>query len=262
MNVNIRKNSKRYTVLGLIILFFLIVSVVLKTMIPYGVFPVERWIYASFYTLKDLTVYLKDKEDLYRENKELHRKIQILELQMINLRYMEKENKILRNYLAFKTTYGINHVKVAKVIAYSPDEWLSGFVVDIGMRESVRMGDLVIYNGYVVGMVDKVYDHYSTVIGINDKGYKMAVRTSKTGELCLYQGFENRKGLLKFVRPEQDIRIGDTVVTDTISENIPSGIPVGIIKSISQKEGEFFRTVEVDLFYKQNVIDYVLIVSR
>ncbi|MEZ0323422.1 MAG: rod shape-determining protein MreC [Hydrogenothermaceae bacterium] len=235
---------------------------IIKIFLPSLIFRVEEKLTDSVYFIDNIFKYFKDKDELYKENQYLKKEIQNLRIQITNLSYIKKENEILRNLLSFKESYTIKKWTVAKVIAFSPENMIKSFSIDVGSKDGVKPGDIVITNGYVVGMIGDVYSNFSTVIPVDDKNFKITVRTLKTGELCFYQGLDKGKGYLKFITPDQDIRVGDTIVTDAISGNIPAGIPIGIVKNISQKEGEFFRYVEVDLFYKPTLLNYVIVVSR
>lgn len=261
MNIGF-KNNKKVVYFFVFIVFIVFFIGIIKISLPSLFFRVEEQLTNSVHFIGDITKYFKEKDELYRENQRLKREIQNLHIQITNLSYIKKENEILRNLLSFKESYTIKKWTVAKVIAYSPESMVKSFTIDAGSKDGVKSGDIVINNGYVVGMIGNVYGNFSIVIPVDDRNFKVMVRTSKTGELCFYQGFEKGKGHLKFVIPDQDIRIGDTIVTDAVSDNIPAGIPIGVIRNISQKEGEFFRYVEVNLFYKPTLLDYVIVVSR
>ncbi|MEJ5173310.1 MAG: rod shape-determining protein MreC [Hydrogenothermaceae bacterium] len=261
MNIGF-KNSKKVVYFIVILFSIIFLLVIVKTFLPSLIFRVEEQLTNSVHFIGDISNYFKEKDELYRENQRLKREIQNLHIQIVNLSYLRKENEVLRSLLSFKESYTIKKWTVGKVIAYSPESMVRSFTVDVGSKDGLKSGDIVINNGYVVGMIGDVYSNFSIVIPVDDRNFKVMVRTSKTGELCFYQGFEKGKGYLKFVRPDQDVRIGDTIITDVISDNIPAGIPIGVIRNISQKEGEFFRYVEVDLFYKPTLLDYVIVVSR
>lgn len=255
------KLKKRFLFV-LIVFFIFLIFYGSKNIISLVSFPIER----SFSTLTDLPkkvfVCFIGKEDLQKSLNEKDIQIQKLKLEITNLEFLKRENEILRKYLQFKTDYGIHKVTIARVISYSPDNWIKTFKIDVGEKDGVKRGDLVVYDGSLVGMVDKVFPSFSIVLAVNDKNFKITVRTKKTGESCLYQGFDEKNGYLKYVKPDQDIRIGDVILTETVSENIPSGIPVGIVKNISQKEGEFFRNIQISLMYRYTVLDYVMVISR
>lgn len=212
--------------------------------------------------VKDFSTYIKDKKSLEDENKNLKKQIELLKLENQKLSYLKTENDELRKLLEFKNFYGFKRVLVAKVVGFSPDNWVDGFFIDLGKNEGIKEGDIVVSKGYLIGTVNLVGDRYSQVMSVNDKNFKITVRTRKTGEICFYNGLDYKKGVLRYVRPEQDIRLSDVVETTVVNSTISEGIPVGIVRKISTKEGEFFRDVEVETFYYPYNLNYVLVVQR
>lgn len=256
-------SSFKKKVLLLFLSFVIVAGLYLtKGVFPVMVSPVENFLSNLVAFPKDFLLCLYGENKLINENRRLELEVQKLKLEIDNLSYIKKENDILRKYLGFKTDYGIKKAIVGRVVGFSADNWVKSFKIDVGVEDGVKKGDLVVYDGVVVGVVDAVFPASSIVLTVGDRNFRITVRTKKTGEVCLYQGFDEKTGYLKYVRPDQDIRVGDTVMTDAISENVPSGIPVGVVKNISQKEGEFFRSVEVSLLYRGAVLDYVMVVSR
>lgn len=262
MFFKITPSIRRRFILITFFIFTVFTLYFLKGFFPVILSPVDRFTSSIISFPQQLFVCLWGEKSLIKEYRDLEIQIQKLKLEIDRLEYIKKENEILRSYLKFKTDYGINKFVIGKVVGFSGSGWLSSFRIDVGQDEGVKKGDLVIYDGTLVGMVEVVYPNSSIVLTVGDKNFRLTTRTKKTGELCLYQGFNQSSGYLKYVRPEQDIRVGDIIVTETMSPNIPAGIPVGMVKHISQKEGEFFRSVEISLFYRQEVLDYVMVISR
>ena len=211
---------------------------------------------------KSFSGLLKDKKSIEEENKSLKKQIELLRLENQKLSYLKTENDELRKLLELKNFYGFKKTFVAKVIGFSPDNWVDSFIIDLGRSDGIKEGDIVINRGYLIGIVKLAGDRYSQVMSVNDKNFKITVRTRKTGEICFYNGLDYKKGILKYVRPEQDIRLSDIVETTVVNSGNPEGIPVGIVRKISTKEGEFFRDVEVETFYYPYNLNYVLVVQR
>lgn len=206
--------------------------------------------------------YFKDKKNLEQENIKLKKENEFLKLQNQRVSYLERENEVLKKAVNFKSYYGFDKVYIAKVVGFSPDNWVDGFFINLGKNDNIKEGDFVVSGGYLIGIVKIVGLESSEVMSINDKNFKITVRTRKTGEICFYNGLNYKKGVLKYVRPEQDIRFSDVVETTVINSKNPEGIPIGIVRKISTKEGEFFREVEVETFYYPYNLDYVLVVQR
>ncbi len=249
-----------FTVVGILLL--VVYTKIFKSLSVDLITVPHRYITSVFEAFNEITLYFKEKKSLIDENINLKKQIEILKLENRKIFYLEKENDALKKAVELKNHYTFNKVVLAKVVAFSPDNWVNGFFIDVGSKNGIKEGDLVIAGGYLIGIVKSVGFVSSEVMSVNDKNFKITVRTRKTGEVCFYNGLDYKKGVLKYVRPEQDVRFSDVVETTVLNSGNPEGIPVGIIRSISTKEGEFFREVQVETFYYPYNLNYVLVVVR
>ena len=205
-------------------------------------------------------LYLEEKGELIDENKDLNKKIEILKTKIIHLKHLEYENKKLKEILKFKENYPQFIIKTGKVIGYSPENWTEFVYINLGKDNNVNKGDLVISNGHLIGIVFDTTSKSSIVMLISNKNFKIPVRTRKTRELAIYQGYNLKYGYLKYVKPAQDIRKGDLIETTDIDNRYPPGIPIGIIKNVSYVEGEVFKKVKVEINLNPLNLEYVIVV--
>jgi len=211
-------------------------------------------------SINNFLKYLDEKGKLIEENKNLRKRIETLKAEIIHLKYLEYENKKLKEILKFKINYPQFIIKTGKVIGYSPNNWSEFIYINLGENDNVNKGDLVISNGHLVGIVFETTSKSSIVMLISNKNFKIPIRTRRTRELAIYQGYNLRYGYLKYVKPEQDIREGDLIETTDIDNRYPAGIPIGIIKKVSYNEGEVFKNVKVEINLNPLNLEYVIIV--
>ncbi len=211
-------------------------------------------------SINNFLKYLDEKGKLIEENKNLRKRIERLKAEIIHLKYLEYENKKLKEILKFKTNYPQFIIKTGKVIGYSPNNWSEFIYINLGENDNVNKGDLVISNGHLIGIVFETTSKGSIVMLISNKNFKIPIRTRRTKELAIYQGYNLKYGYLKYVKPEQDIREGDLVETTDIDNRYPAGIPIGIIKKVSYNEGEVFKNVKVEINLNPLNLEYVIIV--
>ncbi len=199
------------------------------------------------------------------ENKQLKSELDSAKIKLIELKNLENENLKLKNLLNFiqelkkSTKQNLNFVG-GKVIGYSGDNWINSIIIDIGRSSGIKEGDLVIAEGYMVGIVSEVGQFSSSVLLVSNKNFKITCRTKKTREVCFFQGVDNKTGKLNFVKPEQDIRIGDIIETTNL-DGKPSGIPIGVVKEVSYEEGNFFKDVKIKLFLYPYSLEYVMVLT-
>ncbi len=202
--------------------------------------------------------HFQSQNSLVEENKMLQQKIELLKARIVQLRKAEIQNEKLKEILNFTEKHPDFSLKVARIIGYSPDNWSNFVIIDVGSFDGVKKGDVVVAGGYLIGQVYQVGAFSSSVILVSDKNFKISARCRKTREFVFFQGKNRQEGKLIFVKPEQDIRIGDIIETEGF-DKIPSGIPIGRVKSISYVEGNFYKDVIVSLNLNPYKVEYVVV---
>ncbi|ACD65752.1 MAG TPA: rod shape-determining protein MreC [Sulfurihydrogenibium sp.] len=249
-------------IISLATFFFILSSNFFKSKSLDIVYPVQKGISLINNTLSYIYHFFYEKDFTYHKLKNLEEENQKLKAEILKYKNQISEIEKIYPILDFIKKYQIQNYEIAKVIGISSDNWSDFFFIDKGRKNGIKIGDLVLKDGFLIGVVKNVGDFSSEVLTVSDENFKITVRTRKTQEISFFQGLEKNKGILKYVRPEQDIRIGDIVETTVINSEAAEGVPIGIIRKISPKEGEFFREVEVETFYYPYNLDIVLVVKR
>jgi rod shape-determining protein MreC len=205
---------------------------------------------------------IKSKYDLLNEIKKLKQENEKLKLKILTLKHLELENEKLREALYIKSAFPDFNVLVGRVTGYSPDNFAKYVFINLGEEDGVEKGNLVVSDATLLGIIANVGKNGSEVLLISDPSFKIPARTAKTRELVFFQGMNTKYGVLKFVKPEQDIRVGDIVETTDIDGKYPAGIPIGKIAKIDYKEGKLFKDVLVKININPLRVEYVLVITR
>jgi len=117
----------------------------------------------------------------------------------------------------------------------------------------------------VVGFVQDVSDHFSTVRSLLNKDTYISVsvkRNNAVGSLVWGEGnFDFQKAFIQEIPNHFKIRVKDTVVTSGFSE-FPKGIPVGLVTNTGVSKGENFMSVEISLFNDFSNLQYVYVIKN
>ncbi|WP_456393149.1 rod shape-determining protein MreC [Persephonella sp.] len=213
-------------------------------------------------SLETVAGIISSKKELVEENNKLQQKIELLKAQLIYMKNLEKENAYLRQITNFVSRIPDFEFRTGKIIGYSPDNWNNYVIINLGSKDGLKTGDLVVANGYLLGQVYQVGNLSSSVILTSDKNFKISARCRKTGEAVFFQGKNLKEGILLYVKPDQDVRIGDIVETAGLNGVFPPGIPIGTVKSVSYIEGNFYKKVTVSLPLNPLEIEYVVVILR
>ncbi len=152
----------------------------------------------------------------------------------------------------------------AKVVQNSFNSRNNYLTLSAGKRNGIEVGDAVIGPEGIVGIVDAVTDHYTSVISLLHKESSISGKLKNEAYFgsVRWDGFNHRQAQLHDVPRQAGVVIGDTVVTNAYSKVFPEGIPIGVIKEVELKTNENFYTIELDLLTDFAALSYVYVVNN
>ncbi len=154
-------------------------------------------------------------------------------------REVEAENASLRRALDFQQRIGFK-ATAARVIRRQPTTWWQTVDIDRGSKSSgdpVKIHQPVVADGGLVGKVDRVGDHISSVILITDEACKVSVQVEGTPEVGILSGQRGQYEAdpllrLRFLSAKARIAPGTRVFTTGLGGLFPSNLLVGTVESV------------------------------
>lgn len=144
----------------------------------------------------------------------------------------------------------VSRVKYRDVYEYS-----NTLTIFKGTKNNVNVGDAVLTNNGLVGIISKTYDYYSVVSLITNKKSNISVKINDAvGVLKL----ENGKLVVTSINNYKNISIGDEIYTSGLG-NLPDNIYVGKVKKVSLNDTEIEKVIEVDIENRLDTLDYLFI---
>lgn len=144
----------------------------------------------------------------------------------------------------------VSRVKYRDVYEYS-----NTLTIFKGSKNNINVGDAVLTNNGLVGIINKTYDYYSVVSLITNKKSNISVKINDAvGVLKL----ENGKLVVTSINNYKNISIGDEIYTSGLG-NLPDNIYVGKVKSVSLNDTEIEKVIEVDIENRLDTLDYLFI---
>lgn len=137
------------------------------------------------------------------------------------------------------------------------------FILDAGSSDGVEAGMAVISPNGIIGIVDRVSQHFSSVISVLHRQSMVSVSLASTGHSgsLIWPGVRCDEALLVDIPSHVEVKVGDRVVTSGLSVVYPGGIPVGFVSEISGKDDDFYRlTIHFSEDYR--CIDRVYVVKN
>lgn len=152
---------------------------------------------------------------------------------------------------------------VAKVINNSVNHRSNYITINRGSKDGIAKDMGVICSSGVVGFVVNTTDHMANIQSVLHKKTQISAMLADTRDLGSFLWGDNldpHQGLLIGVSNNVKPRIGQPVVTSTLSDLYPPGIPIGKISNLHAKEGGLFLNMEVALAVDYSKLEYVYVV--
>lgn len=210
------------------------------------------------YPIYMVGTFIKDVKNFRQvdaQNKELRDEVSKLKEQLNYLKQMEVENNSLKKLVNY-TSNGVNYLLSTKVVGASGSGFTHSFIIDAGARHGVKKYQGVLVDGYLVGQIYSVGKNYSRMLLITDALSKIPVQIERTRTRAFLIGNNTDYPNLAHFENQEPIQIGDVVVTSGMGGNLPSGIPIGIVGSISEESG-----IIVQPFINKSNIEYVKVLK-
>lgn len=210
----------------------------LKTIAGYIFVPMQQginntgaWIFNTANDFRTLSEVLAENEKLKEQNAELTN-------QLTNTKMDQYELENLRELFQLSEKYPTYDTVAASVIAKDSGNWFSSFTINRGENHGIQPGMNVIAGSGLVGIVVDVGPNYAKVRSIIDDVNNVSAMVPSTGDNFNVSGnlkTMNESMVITFSElrdDENQVKIGDPVVTSYVSDQYHQGILIGYIASV------------------------------
>lgn len=177
-------------------------------------------------------------KEVQAENEILKKQVSDLseELSEIKLEQYDVEN--YRKLLELDEKYPEYDKVAAHVIGKDTGNWFSTFLIDKGEKDGIKVDMNVIADEGLVGIITAVGPNYAKVRSIIDDISQVSAMILSTSDLCIVNGDlvllkeQQALSLDKLQDDDDEVKVGDAVVTSTVSSKYVPGIMIGYIESL------------------------------
>lgn len=229
----------------------------------YTIIPMQKGISYVGTWMSDLTDNFATLKDLKKENEELQERIDTLTMDNTRLRQEQYELERLQELYKLDQNYADYEKVGAHVIANNGTNWFSSFTIDKGSNDGIRKDMNVLAGSGLVGIVTDVGPDYAQVRSIIDDGSNVSGMVLSTSDLCMVRGDlqlmeDGRIRFEKLPNNDNEIEVGEQVVTSHISSTYLQGLFIGYISEINVDSNNLTRsgyiTPAVDFSKLQEVL--------
>ena len=181
---------------------------------------------------------LKTLEQVSNENADLKRQIAELTKDNTLLQQDKYELTKLRELYDLDAEYEEYDKIGARIIARDSGNWYSDFIIDKGTNDGVSVDCNVIAGSGLVGRVSEVGPNYAKVVSIISDNTNTSGMILSTGDILIVTGSLKLMeiGVIEYSQladPDENVGVGDKVVTSNISDKYLQGILIGYIDTVN-----------------------------
>lgn len=206
--------------------------------------PVTRLVNKTAGAIEDLREQMQSKASLQAENDSLRDEVEDLEEQIRLLQSTARRTSELEELYQMDTYYKDYPKTGAQIVGLSPNNWYDTFVLDKGSADGIEEYMPVMAGNGLAGHISTVYENYSVVTSVVSQDSVIYGQINRAnGDLVVVQGASGYSSrdtgtikddicMIRFVTEDVDITVGDEVVTSTLGDIYPPGLPIGTVTKI------------------------------
>jgi len=178
------------------------------------------------------------------ENWLLREQLKTMNAREIASREAMQANERLTKLLGLKESLRLPAI-TATVTGEDGYPWFKTIMINRGEADGVREGYPVVAAAGVVGQVTKTSPHSSRVLLFTDHASAIAGMVQRTRARGVIKGKGGTRCTLEFTMREEDVKVGDQVVSSGIGRIFPKGLPVGEVTMVKKGEYGIFQSIEL-----------------
>lgn len=214
----------------------------------------------------DKRQYYEDITSLKEENAALKKEVAELRAQQRQAQADSEENKLLRELLKLQEQRRDFQFVSTAVLAHSESSWTSSLTLNHGTDQGIAAGDCVVSaEGYLVGIISEVGYNWSTVLTVIDTDTELGARIFRTGEVAVAEGDFALMGQgrlkLSYLTSDDEVLIGDQIVTSGLGGYYPSGLVIGAVESLQTGDDGLARYAVLAPMMDFNTLTEVFVIT-
>jgi rod shape-determining protein MreC len=150
----------------------------------------------------------------------------------------------------------------ANVIALDPSSWVEGAVLNRGSNDGVEIGLPVVSSSGVVGQITSVTPFSAKVLFLTDRASGVDVMLQSSRARGVVRGLSSARCTLEFISSEEQVSVGDRVLTSGLDGIYPKGLLVGLVDKVSGVSEGLFHQIEVKVAANLAKLEEVAIILK
>lgn len=204
--------------------------------------------------------YFASVASLEEENESLRAMVATLYQERERLLQFRDERERLRALIGLRAD-PFHTFLSCEVIGRSPSPFIRSVTVDRGAADSVRVGMAVVGYRGLVGRVSQVFPRTAEVLLISNKSISVSCVNRRSRVVGILEWDRSNIFRLEYVGKEEDVIVGDTLLTSGHGALFPRGFAVGTVFQIAEDRSGIAKRVRVASLANLNALDELFIVT-
>ena len=239
----------------------------LKTATGYAIVPLQNGINKVGSWFKNISIDFKTLKEVSKENKSLQAKIDELTIENNQLRQDRFELDRLRELYALDQKYPSYNKVAARINGKNPGNWFSTFSIDKGTNDGLAVDMNVIAGSGLVGRIVEIGPTWATVRTIIDDASNVSGIVLSTQDLCVVTGDlllmnDNQIRMKRLIDSDNNVAVGDQVITSSVSDIYLQGILIGYIKEIKDDANKLTKSGYISPAVDFEHLEEVLVITN
>lgn len=195
------------------------------------------------------------------ENTALHERLSTLESMNSTLLEHKSENERLRQMLKAVEERKFN-VLTANIIGFDSMSISGAIILDHGSNQGVQVEMPVIQGDNVVGQIVAVSLNSSKALLITDPASAVDTIVQNSRVRGTVRGMKkNSLCDLQYILPDDEVKVGDRLITSGMDQIFPKGLLVGIVSSVVKDSGSMFKKISLKPSVDFSKLESVLVIT-
>ena len=250
-------NSYKYFGIFLVLTILILLFDIIGVFSP--IYKYSSYLFKPAYSIiTNSTIFLEDSVELIpkiallkSENENL--KQQIIELNSTNSELQKKADEASYEFDQNKFVEKNEEYKLlpAEVIALEKTPLEIFLIINVGSKDSIQKGQTVIFQNFLVGRIDEIYEKTArvAVIGSTNNSVPVITQTTKINAV-LISNLEDGVHISNIL-PGETPKKGENVISSSLGDQYQYGFLVGKVGKILSTESESVQRYEIE-----RVIEY------
>lgn len=218
-----------------------------KVLANITVIPMQQGINQVGGWLNDVTENFETLKQVRDENEKLQARVDELVTENNYLQEEKYELERLQELYKLNQSYADYEKTAAHVIGKDAGNWFSSFTIDKGSIDGIKVDMNVMAGSGLVGIVTDVGPTWATVRSIIDDSSNVSGMVLSTSDRCMVNGDLTlmNDGKIRFEQMENnenEVAVGDQIVTSYISDKYLQGILIGYISEVNVDSNNLTRS--------------------